>query len=147
MQVEEIMSFDDYWSDDRFNHKKPKTNGSLAQMYGDNFYHIDVKSKEWIQEPSAHSVISKSKHIQRDTSANKVLISSNFYYLGDEAILIPEKYHEICKAGPGMKYKGLNEVGPIFIKWVQSQVKKGITGDPINWSEYLPQHNQTKLNL
>ena len=147
MQVEEIMSFDDYWNDIRFNYKKPKINGSLVQMYGDNFYHIDVKSKDWIQEPSAHSVITRAKHIIRDTSANKVLISTNFYYLGNNTVQIPEDYLEICKKGPGMKYKDLEEVGPKFIKWVQSHIEKGITGDPINWLEYLPQQNQTKLNL
>lgn len=147
MQVEEIISFDDYWSDVRFNYKKPKINGSLAQMYGDNFYYTDAKTNDWIQEPSAHSIVSRTKHIKRDTSANKVLISSSFYYLGDNAMAIPEDYIEICKKGPGMKYKDLNEIGPKFIQWVQTNIEKGITGDPNNWSEYLPQQNQTRLIL
>tara|TARA_R110002111_G_scaffold62909_1_gene103943 strand:- start:389 stop:832 length:444 start_codon:yes stop_codon:yes gene_type:complete len=147
MQVKEIISFDEYWNDFRFSHKKPKTNGSLVQMYGDNFYHKDVKSKDWIQEASAHSVTSRTKHIKRDTSANKVLISSNFYYLGDNAVPIPKDYLEICKKGPGMKYRGLDEIGSKFIEWVQVELKAGINGDPINWAEYSTEHRQTRILL
>ena len=37
--VEEIISFDQYWNDERFQVKKPITKGTLLQMYGDNVYH------------------------------------------------------------------------------------------------------------
>src|SRR4051812_17344850 len=54
MQVEEIITFNQYWADPRFQYKKPIINGSLVQMYGDNFYHQDPNTKRWIQEDSAH---------------------------------------------------------------------------------------------
>lgn len=53
MKVEEIVSFDDYWSDSRFQFKKPVLSGTLVQMYGDNFYH--TVDGHLVQEPSAHS--------------------------------------------------------------------------------------------
>jgi hypothetical protein len=56
MQVTEILTFDEYWEDERFQYKKPVLNGSLIQMYGDNFYHTDKNTGEWIQDQSAHSV-------------------------------------------------------------------------------------------
>ncbi|MBE7653362.1 hypothetical protein [Tenacibaculum finnmarkense] len=138
MQLTEKMTFEEYWMDSRFTFKKPILNGSLMQMYGDNFYHKNNDSDDWIQEKSAHSVVDKEKHKKRDTSANTVLISSNFYYLGDSSILIPDEFRKLCKKKQGMKYKGLSEIGIQFMDWIQNQkkIKKGISGDPINWNQY-----------
>jgi hypothetical protein len=38
MRLEEKITMEEYWSDPRFQYKKPVINGSLVQMYGDNFY-------------------------------------------------------------------------------------------------------------
>ena len=119
-QVEEKITFDEYWSDPRFQYKKPIMNGSLVQMYGDNFYHTNSGGDEWIQEMSAHSVVNKEKHLKNDTGGEFVLIARNYFYLGDNTIPIPEEFIDICKKGPGMKYKGLEEIGSEFIKWVQN---------------------------
>lgn len=147
MQLEEKLLLDDYWNDKRFQYKKPVVNGSLVQMYGDNFYHKNSQNQNWIQEPSAHSTVQKEKHTKNDTSGEYVLLSKNFYYLGDNSILIPQVYLEICKKGPGMKYKDLDEIGSEFIKWVQENINIGITGDPINWSEYKEIHSQIQLKI
>src|SRR5690606_4234616 len=56
MQLEEKISFQQYWEDPRFQYKKPVINGSLVEMHGDNFYHIDPITRNWIQENSAHSL-------------------------------------------------------------------------------------------
>ncbi|WP_339744875.1 hypothetical protein [uncultured Rubinisphaera sp.] len=50
MRVTEILTFDEYWSDVRFKCKSPNLRGSLKQAYGDNIYHRDSKSKDWIQD-------------------------------------------------------------------------------------------------
>lgn len=147
MQLEEKLTFDQYWNDPRFQHKKPIINGSLVQMYGDNFYHRDIHTNEWIQERSAHSTVDIKKHIKKDTSADCILLSKNFYYLGNNAVLIPDDCINICKKGPGMKYKDLEDEGDLLVKWLQSNFKKGINGDPINWKEYNNVHNQTTLQL
>jgi hypothetical protein len=143
MQLEEKLTFDGYWEDKRFQYKKPIINGSLVQMYGDNFYHKNSKTQEWIQEVSAHSTVQKEKHLIKDTSSEIVLISQKFYYLGDQSLLIPQEFNEICKKRQGMKYKGLNEVGAKVINWLSKNSKNGISGDPLNWKEY--DHKQTKL--
>src|SRR5256885_3849592 len=39
MKVEEILTFEKYWSDPRYREKRPILNGSLKQRYGDNIYH------------------------------------------------------------------------------------------------------------
>jgi hypothetical protein len=147
MKVEEKMTFDEYWNDTRFYYKRPIINGSLVQMYGDNFYHKSSLTNDWIQEPSAHSTVNKEKHKEIDTSANSVLISNNYYYLGVNSIKIPDNFNMFCKKGPGMKYKDLSETGAEFIDWIIRHVSEGINGDPINWIEYKDEHSQTVLQL
>lgn len=90
MQVQEIITFDQYWKDERFAYKKPVLNGSLVQMYGDNFYHKDEATGNWIQEESAHSIVDKEAHLEADTSGERVLISKKFWYLGN-ATFSPNK--------------------------------------------------------
>lgn len=141
MQVEEKIAFDDYWEDPRFSYKKPIENGSLVQMYGDNFYHIDKDTGEWIQENSAHSKSSSSpnmKHLNRDISGEYVLISQHFYYWGNKAPNIPPKFSEVVNEGRGFKYKKIpKDVKKLFIQWIQQNYESGIQGDPISWKIYL----------
>ena len=37
MKVENKITFDEYWQDEKYINKRPVLNGSLLQMYGDNF--------------------------------------------------------------------------------------------------------------
>lgn len=140
IQVEEKLTFDQYWTDDRFQYKKPVINGSLVQMYGDNFYHKDPKTGEWIQENSAHSLkggLPNQKHIDTDTGGEYVLISKTFYYFGDESFQIKEEFLKICSNGRGMKRSAIpNEVAEKFIEWLQDEFTIGIHGNPINWKQH-----------
>ena len=143
MQVDEILSFEKYWKDDRFQYKKPVINGSLVQMYGDNFYHKD-SSDNWVQEKSAHSIIDKEKHKNNDLSGEHVLISTKFYYLGENSVLIPDKLQGVCCEARDMMYKSISdELGKDFLKWVQDNFDMGINGDPTDWSE----HSQLNINI
>lgn len=141
MQVEEKISFNEYWKDKRFDMKKPVINGSLVQMYGDNFYHFDEKSNEWIQENSAHSLEGgaiNAEHLKRDTGGEYVLISRRFYYFGNKSPLIPNKFTSICSEGRGHKYLGIDEhVKNDFIRWLTSSHTVGLHGDPISWNIHL----------
>lgn len=140
MQMEEKLTFDEYWADDRFQYKKPIINGSLVQMHGDNFYHTNPETGEWIQENSAHSSkdgVPNSKHINRDTKSEYVLISKTFFYFGNNAIQIPEQFLEICSGGRAPKSIAIPlEVGNGFVVWLQNKYKVGLHGNPINWKDY-----------
>lgn len=140
MQVEEKITFNQYWNDPRFQYKKPIVNGSLVQMYGDNIYHQNKKNGLWMQENSAHSDEdgnSHQGHIKRDTSGRYVLISQNFYYLGNNSILIPDKYLGVCCEGQGMKRPSIPiDIADKFILWIKSNYKIGVQGDPISWEKY-----------
>lgn len=101
MKVEEVLTFQEYWEDDRFDRKKPVVNGTLVQMYGDNFYHKD-EDGEWIQEDSAHSKRDGSpncRHVLKDTKVDAVLTARHFYYFGAKAKEIPEHLWEAVVRG------------------------------------------------
>lgn len=88
MNVDEVINFDEYWEDKRFMLKKPVRNGSYVMLLGDNIYHREAKSNDWIQEDSHHSNPDGSTNnvnLSRDTSSTNVLISSNFFYFGSSA--------------------------------------------------------------
>ncbi len=147
MKVSEKITFNQYYTDKRFQYKKPIINGSLVQIFGDNFYFKDEKTNNWKQDLSAHSFNSREKHIKTDTSSEIVLIAEEFYYFGDARIEIPEEFKGICKKGPGMKYKNLEEIGVSLVEWVQNSFEQGILGDPISWQEYAAINAQHKLKI
>lgn len=131
MRVEEILTFDKYWEDCRFKSKRPVFNRSIMYMYGDNIYH-HLENK-WKQEPSHHSNMDGSTNyinLNRDTKTDKVLVATEFYYFGNNAIMMPEEYealifnrrnHRVCD----------NEALIIkFIHYVRRNYRIGIHGTP-----------------
>lgn len=140
MKVDEIITIEQYWNDKRFEYKKPIINGSLVQLYGDNFYHKDRETKRWVQENSAHSLEGGStnrEHLAADTGGNRVLISRTFYYFGDNAKLIPKRFLEVCNEGRNMKSTSIPiGVGDAFVQFIENSNHIGILGDPINWKNH-----------
>ena len=153
MKVEEILTFDQYYNDDRFQCKKPVITGSLVQMYGDNVYHTDKSEKpkrKYIQDKCAHSHDDWSfylEHYERDTKCDKVLLSRTFYYFGDHCIDIPDEFSYI-RLNPNnirgnMYYtdlQGDDDKINAFAEWLDRTYGVGIHGDPCNWKEFdLPE--------
>ena len=52
MQVQEILTYDEYWNDERFYYKRAVMNGSKRQNYGDNFYHSNKVSGKYKKKNS-----------------------------------------------------------------------------------------------
>lgn len=145
MQVNEKITFEDYWIDKRFQYKKPNNNGSLKTIHGDNIYYKNVKG-EWGQLDCLHSNADGSvnqKHLEKDLSGKYVLVSTVFFYFGENNFAIPPEFREICGnnprgfAGPSIPI----DIGNNFLIWLGKNYRHGIHGDPINWSDY----KQTKL--
>jgi len=141
MRVEEALSYDEYWTDPRFQNKKPNRAGSLKQRYGDNIYHRSPCEASWIQEDGRHSLEDGSPnmdHVQRDTSAPRVLLSETFVYYGNSAVEIPDAFRDwqgfdICPTGPGYKRNFPEELRDAFTTWLEGQVHLGIDGEPLDW--------------
>ncbi len=148
MQVEEKLPIQDYWDDSRFEYKKPKLNGSLVQLYGDNIYHCKDNSEEWIQENGAHSFEGgaiNEEHLKRDVGGRYVLISKVFYYFGNASIPIPKAYHEVCAKYRPMIWRKIPEVvRSEFVCWLTEHFTVGIHGDPINWKEHFVEEGENE---
>lgn len=138
MKVDEKLVYNEYWNDSRFQYKKPIINGSLKQMYGDNIYYYDEKSKEWHQENSHHSLDNgevNKDNLKRDTSGKYVLISENFYYFGSEPIKMLRSLEKNLKIGIGYKFVK-NKAGKKLVLWLEDNFEKGFHSDPLLFTKF-----------
>jgi hypothetical protein len=140
MKVEELSTFNEYWSDARFEQKRPNLRGSKKQAFGDNIYHKAETGGAWQQLDSHHSCSDGSPNlanIANDTQADRVLISDDYSYWGGTGPRIPEEFREhggvnIC-AGRGHKVHFPDEFVAEFITWIRGLGVKGYAGQPIDW--------------
>lgn len=110
MQVTETLSFDQYWEDIRFYSKRPVFNKGVIHQFGDNIYHHE--ESQWVQILSHHSYPGGETNylnLNRDTGTDRVLISTNYIYFGNNAIAIPEKYHDLIAHGRNYRKHEVNE--------------------------------------
>ena len=148
MKLEEKITFNNYWNDKRFTNKKPVVNGSLVQMYGDNFYHEE--NGKWIQENSAHSLsngetndkyLPNIDHLIRDTGGEFVLISQHFYYFGNNAPEISEASKKLFHKLVSVSYKNIpQEIKDDFISLLK-KYSVGIHGDPASWKDSIEEQD------
>lgn len=92
MCITEKITFNEYWTSQKYLDKKPIRNGSRKMMVGDNIYYFDPVQEEWSQADSHHSNADgsvNSDNLAIDTKSNKVLISRQFFYFGREAPFVP----------------------------------------------------------
>jgi hypothetical protein len=138
MIVDEILTFNEYWHDDRYHVKRPRMGGSLLKSFGDNIYHRMNESIPWIQERSFHSdpnsLLGKG-NLERDTGrTDRVLIARDYAYWGAKGPKPPPEYEAFVKRGIGETYKvedeGLKEA---FISWLQNHSERGFLSEPADW--------------
>lgn len=140
MRVEEVTDHDSYWSDPRFVAKRPSLRGSKMQAFGDNIYHRDAASSQWLQANSLHSHADGSPNpanIARDTRSRKVLIGSDCAYWGGSGPQIPSAFRDfggvdVC-AGRGHRNRFSDALRDEFIEWLNSLGECGYIAAPIDW--------------
>lgn len=141
MKVTQKITFNQYWESPEFQYKKPVLNGSLKQMYGDNIYHRDENSEDWIQSDSHHSKANGETNyhnLKRDTSGKFVLISDCFYYFGVSNIELPFSLKTKFSIGIGQK-QVKEEFAMKLIEWLKSNYEVGLIDVPklfINFQRY-----------
>jgi hypothetical protein len=143
MQVQEKLTFDQYWNDPRFLYKRPVMNGSKKQMYGDNVYHSGPDNI-FIQEDSHHSFdngLINQRNYDRDLPGIYVLISNSYWYWGRSAIELPLQFHQFIKDGIGQKK--INDEKQIhnFANWLNSFSEDGYIDKPISFSGAFTRYN------
>ena len=140
MRVTEKVTFDEYWSNPDFLDKRPVRNGSQKMMVGDNIYHHDQGSGGWQQANSHHSNEDGSinlYNLNRDTKADSVLISTNFYYFGKAAPVVPSDLLTRIGYRNRIGHRTFNEddVAPL-LEWLQSTFKGSlnrVAGEPFDF--------------
>lgn len=134
MQVQRKITFDEYWSGEEYQCKKPVMNGSLKQVYGDNIYH--KVNGEWRQANSHHSNVDGSANpinLKRDTKHDAVLISQRYWYFGEEAKDIPEDLAALVYSHRNYKKFIDKELELKLIAWLDTLQEEGFIGDPIKF--------------
>ena len=134
MLVTDVLTFDEYWRDERFLPKRPNLDGNLTESCGDNIYQFDYATGCWCQEfPAYHC---KTSEMEEDTSVERVLISDDFVYWGGSGPLLPEfRGCNLVKIGPYYKVKFPEWVVEEFIAWIgglKCEGQKGVCGKPLD---------------
>lgn len=133
MQVSEILCFEKYWNDPRFASKRPRMDAGHVEAVGDNAYHIDQQTGEWIQEPCQHTESDCTpcmRDMNADLKVNRILIGERFIYWGGDAPLLPPFAGEHLYAGFGHKCKYREEIVEEFQKWYDGLGLQGAVGEP-----------------
>lgn len=139
MRVSEVMTFCEYWHDQRFHSKRPDLRGSLKQAFGDNIYYRD-DDHTWRQIDSHHSYeggIPNPHNIQNDTQVDRVLIGTEFAYWGGAGPKINNKFRNFCGqdlcAGRNHRSKFPPRLVEDFVTWFRSLGTQGYQSDPLDW--------------
>lgn len=131
MCVDHKITYDQYWSDENFQMKKPQFNGSLKQAYGDNIYHHE--NGTWKQEYSHHRRPEGDinfDNLNRDTKSEYVLISNEFYYFGERPLQLSDKTfaQKVIKTKRGYKNVSEQDVNQL-VTFLRDNYKKNTIVD------------------
>lgn len=140
IRVEECLTFDEYWSDPRFQAKRPIRNGSSRMMVGDNIYHRLGGNASWQQEDSHHSLPDGSPNLHNvanDTQTNRVLVSRHFLYFGSNAPTVPTEIFAEMGYRNGRNYRVFDDQeASSLLNWLNCTYGKDfglVLGDPFDF--------------
>lgn len=139
MKIDEIVTFDEYWNDERFRSKRPRMGGGLKVAHGDNIYHRD-HAGDWIQEDSRHSFNSGAPnpgHIAADTGVDRILLGRRFVYFGGEGPPVPPSLTSGFERSLVHRRQGHRNRFPVeqveaAVEWLEG-FETGIYGRPVDW--------------
>lgn len=142
MRVDETLSFDAYFNDERFIKKRPDLTGSRKLAFGDNIYSRDADGA-WLQLDSHHSLADgtpNQRNIDNDTQTDRVLVSAHFVYWGGEGPPIPQDLRsfgpngiDVC-AGRGHKSTCITDAHvDAVVRWIETSAPTGAVGRPGQW--------------
>lgn len=143
MKVEEALTFDDYWKDERFLLKRPNLRGSKKIAFGDNIYHRKGEGYDWKQENSHHTLPdgrTNSVNLNTDTSVNRVLVSRTFTYWGGQGPAVPAEFRnfngdDIVCAARNHRSNFAPELVQAFLAWLAPLAHDGYSGEPLDWDK------------
>lgn len=140
MRVTETLSFNEYWTSLEYFDKRPVRNGSSVMMVGDNIYRRNQPNEQWQQLDSHHSNPDGTPNplnINKDTSADRVLVSRDYFYFGAAAPAVaPDVLTALgYKNGIGHRVFTTSQCST-FLRWLSADFKSArniVTGDPFDF--------------
>ncbi len=140
MQVTEILTTAQYWSDPRFRCKRPDLCHNWVAASGDNIY-APTEHGGWQQLDSYHSEKDgrpNPNHVKRDTSVERVLVSDNYVYYGGEGPKLSKRFlsgeaMDLLRGPRNYQREREEEVIASFEEWLGSQGVRGYQGKPWDW--------------
>ena len=153
MHVTEVIDTRGYWTDPRFQFKKPTITGDRISVSasGDNIYEWRGENS-WRQLHSCHSHpdgTQNEAHTKRDTRVARILFSDDFVYFGGEGPLLPSRYLNggdltfVC-VGRGHRRVAEPKIIISFEKWIRDLGVNGVCGVPLDWLTQQGCANPTK---
>lgn len=127
MKISEKIHFQNYFNDKRFQKKKPNLSGSWKDKCGDNIYSLDGND-QWKQLPVLYH--NTHKQVLQDTKYPYAYVSKHFYYFGENAIEIPDKFSELIRDRHGCKCNHQPAVMAKFVDWIEEKLPIGVQGLP-----------------
>ena len=127
MRVDEVIPFEIYDQDPRFQSKKPSFSGTFQQRCGDTIYFKDPNNG-WQQRESFHC----EDDVKHNLSGINILVSQYFWYFGKKAPLMQPEHKEIIKKGRGHNSSTNPSVVDGVIDWLKKTWPLGIHGEPVD---------------
>lgn len=124
MQVQERLSFAEFWKDPRFRDKRADRCAS-----SDNIYRPSSNG-QLVQVPN---LVHDQRDTERDTGGRNVLVSERFWYFGDKSAKVPDDLAHLLHHGRGHSLHINRRDGDIDLleRWLASQ-PAGLRGAPID---------------
>ena len=132
MQINEKMTFHDYYTCGRFEHKKPVKGGDWKSLVGDNIYYKE-NGKYDQHKPNKHDDDKNRAKDLKYADKKIVFISGNYFYFGKDSIEphnLPEDYSRLIFPRHGVKGSHDPEVVEVFLQWMKSNYKTGRHANP-----------------
>ena len=130
MQVEQRLSFSEYWNDRRFHCKRPGRCES-----SDNIYRPDAAG-DFVQIPNR---VHRPSDAQRDLSGKCVLVGRRFWYFGDQSPQLPSGLVHLVHRGQAHSLPANrkdDDVATLEV-WL-SQWPAGVHGSPLDRDRLRP---------
>ncbi|HET7460906.1 MAG TPA: hypothetical protein VFJ82_06650 [Longimicrobium sp.] len=129
MRVSEVLEFDPYFHDPRFQRKKPRPRGDWRNRCGDNIYFIGESGRYEQAFTYAHR---EPHYLEKDTRnpRARVLVSDHFFYFGDRAPDFPAEFGELICEGRGCRRHEGSSMVRAFVGWLEHTYQPGILGKP-----------------
>jgi hypothetical protein len=127
MKVSEILGFDDYFRDSRFERKKPKIQGASREKCGDNFY---FKNNLGNWQKLISGFHDETHQQEQDLKHPFVFVSNYYFYFGGQAIELPKNFSALIQKRQGIKWHREQRLILEFCAWLSKSHQPGLIALP-----------------